>query len=73
VELLSAALKDNPLIKGIEIHKSEFLISQYVDDSILSLADDENSLNEALYAINLNCTLIMPKYMKFRPQPLMKS
>jgi hypothetical protein len=37
-----------PKIKGISINNSEFLISQYADDSTLSLADDENSLNEAL-------------------------
>ena len=42
VEHLSAALKYNPLIKGIEINNSEFLISQYADDSTLSLADGEN-------------------------------
>jgi hypothetical protein len=43
VELLSAALKFNPKIKGISINNSEFLISQYADDSTLSLADVENS------------------------------
>ena len=32
VELLSAALKFNPKIKGISINNSEFLISQYADD-----------------------------------------
>ena len=63
MELLSAALKNNPLIKGIEIHMSEFLIDQYADDSTLSLADDENSLNEALYDINLNCTCAGLRYV----------
>lgn len=53
MELLSAALKFNPKIKGISIINSEFLISQYADDSTLSLADDENSLNEALNMISL--------------------
>ena len=62
MELLSAALKDNHLIKGIEIHKSEFLIGQYADDSTLSLADDENSLNEALYVINLYCACAGLRY-----------
>jgi hypothetical protein len=47
VELLSAALKFNAKIKGISINNSEFIISQYADDSALPLADDENSLNEA--------------------------
>jgi hypothetical protein len=53
VELLSAALKFNPKIKGISINNSEFLISQYADDSTLSLAVDEKSLNEALNMISL--------------------
>ena len=52
MELLSAALKFNPKIKGISINNSEFLISQYADDSALPLADDENSLNEALNMIS---------------------
>ena len=57
MELLSAALKFNPKIKDISINNSEFLIShwvsQYADDSTLSLAVDENSLNEALNMISL--------------------
>ena len=53
MELLSAALKFNPKIKGISINNSEFLISQYADDTTLSLADDENSLHEALNMISL--------------------
>ena len=53
MELLSAALKFNPKIKGISINNLEFLISQYADDSTLSLADDENSLNEVLNMISL--------------------
>jgi hypothetical protein len=53
---LNAALKDNPFFKGIEINKSKFLVSQYADDSPLSQADDENSLNEALHAVNLYST-----------------
>jgi hypothetical protein len=46
-------IKIYPKIKGISINNSEFLISQYADDSTLSLADDENSLNEALNMISL--------------------
>ena len=53
VELLSAALQFIPKIKGMSINNSEFLISQYADDSTLSVADDENSLNEALNMISL--------------------
>ena len=40
VELLSAAIKFNPNIKGIKINDSEFLISLYADDSTLALGDD---------------------------------
>jgi hypothetical protein len=40
VELLSAAIKFHPNINGITIDDSEFLISQYADDSILILEDD---------------------------------
>ena len=53
---MNAALKDNPFFKGIEINKSKFLVSQYADNSPLSLADDEHSLNEALHAMNLYST-----------------
>ena len=53
MELLSAALQFIPKIKGMSINNSEFLISQYADDSTLSVADDENSLNEALNMISL--------------------
>ena len=56
MELLNAALKDNSFFKGIEINKSKFLISQYADDSTLSLADDENVLIETLHIINLCST-----------------
>ena len=51
VELLSAALKNNPNIKGIKINNSEYLISQYADDSTLTLEDDEISINSALISI----------------------
>ena len=51
VELLSAAIKFNPNIKGIKINDSEFLISQYADDSTLALGDDVLSLKSALKCI----------------------
>jgi hypothetical protein len=40
VELFSAAIKFHPNINGIKIYDSEFLISQYADDSTLILEDD---------------------------------
>ena len=51
VELLSAALKNNPDIRGLQINNSSYLISQYADDSTLLLSDDEKSLNTALEQI----------------------
>ena len=52
VELLSAALKAHPEIQGLVINNSEYLISQYADDSTLILGDDEKSLNMALHIID---------------------
>ena len=48
VESLSASLKAHPDIQGLEINNSEYLISQYADDSTLIFGDDEKSLNTAL-------------------------
>jgi hypothetical protein len=38
----------NPDIKGIKLNVTEYLISQYADDSALTLADDLDSLNSSL-------------------------
>jgi hypothetical protein len=56
VELLSAAIKFHPNINGIKIDDSEFLISQYTDDSTLILEDDTLSLNHALEVVELSFT-----------------
>lgn len=56
VELLSAAIKFDPQIKGISVNNSEFLISQYADDSSLILDDDLQSVNKALDLIELYST-----------------
>ena len=48
VELLSASLKAHPDVQGLVINNSEYLISQYADDSTLIFGDDEKSLNTAL-------------------------
>ena len=53
LEFLSAAIKYDPEIQGIFVNNSEFLLSQYADDSTLMLKDDQNSLNKALYLIDL--------------------
>jgi hypothetical protein len=56
VELLSAAIKFRPNINGIKTDDSEFLISQYTDDSTLILEDDTLSLNHALEVVELFST-----------------
>ena len=45
---MSAALKNDPGINGIKINDSEYLLSQYADDSSLLLDDDETSLVNSL-------------------------
>ena len=53
VELLAAAIKFNPDIKGIKIDNYEFIIIQYADDTTFTLSDDEVFLNSALSLVNL--------------------
>ena len=50
--MLNAALKANPNIQGLVIEDSEYLISQYADDSTLIFGDDEKFLNTALKVID---------------------
>ena len=66
VELLSAAIKFHPNINGIHIDDSEFLISQYADDSTLILEDDTQSLNQALEVVELfsTCSGLRASYDK---------
>ncbi|XP_076108995.1 uncharacterized protein LOC143076989 [Mytilus galloprovincialis] len=51
LELMSAALKNNPDINGMKINDSEYLLSQYADDSCLLLDKDEKSLDKCLYTL----------------------
>ena len=53
LELLSAAIKFDPEIKGITINDTEYLLSHYADDSVVLLKDDEHSLNKTLDIIEL--------------------
>ena len=48
---MSAAMKNNLDINGIKIDNSEYLLSQYADDSTLTLDDDEKSLEQSLYIL----------------------
>jgi hypothetical protein len=42
---LSAAIKNDPEITGVKINDSEYLLSQYADESSLILDDNPKSLN----------------------------
>jgi hypothetical protein len=70
VELLSDAIKFHPNINGIKIDDSEFLISQYADDSTLILEDDTQSLNQALEVVELfsTCSGLRASYMYDKTQ-----
>jgi len=48
LELLSAALKNDPQVSGVTINGSEYLLGQYADDSALILGDDQIALEQAL-------------------------
>jgi hypothetical protein len=45
---LSAAIKNDPEITGVKINDSEYLLSQYADDSSLILDDNPKSLDQSL-------------------------
>ena len=47
-EILSRLFKANKAIKGIKIEGTEYLLSQFADDTTVLLDGTENSLNEAL-------------------------
>jgi hypothetical protein len=54
--ICSISIKFRPNINGIKTDDSEFLISQYTDDSTLILEDDTLSLNHALEVVELFST-----------------
>ena len=49
LELLSAAIKNDPEITGVNINDFEYLLSQYADDSSLILDDNRKSLDQSLF------------------------
>jgi hypothetical protein len=53
LELLAAALKNDKDITGVQIENSEFLLSQYADDSSLILDDNPQSLENSLHVLSL--------------------
>lgn len=51
-EVLALKLKNNKGINGINIDNSEFLLSQYADDTLIILDGSERSLREAIRELN---------------------
>jgi hypothetical protein len=72
LDLLSAALKNDPLMSDVTINGSEYLLSQYADDSTLILGDDTNSLEQALniYDCFSVCAGLRVNLDKMRPYGL---
>ena len=51
--MLSTAIKYDPDVKGILLDNSEYVITQYADDSTLTLDNNPESLNKALFLIKI--------------------
>ena len=51
LELMSAAIKNDTNINGIKINNSEYILSQYADDSSLLLDGNEESLDRSLFVL----------------------
>ena len=52
VEILALKLKNNQDIKGINIDETEYLLSQYADDTLIILDGSEKSLTETINELN---------------------
>lgn len=50
-EILSILLRNNPNIKGIKINRIEYLVSQYADDTSLTLDGSKESLEHTLQVL----------------------
>jgi hypothetical protein len=48
LKLMSAAIKNDTSINGMKINNSEYLLSQYADDSFLILDGCDDSLGKSL-------------------------
>ena len=55
MEILSACLNNDPPISGIKFNDSEYLASQYADDTSLTLEDDSVSLERCLQIFDTFC------------------
>jgi hypothetical protein len=51
LELMSTAIKNDTSINGMKINNSEYLLSQYTDDSSLILDGGDDSLRKSLYML----------------------
>ena len=49
---MSAAIQNDPEITGVKINDSEFLLSQYADDSSVILDDNPKLLDQSLFMLN---------------------
>ena len=48
-------VKNNPQVSGVKINGSEYLLSQYADDTALLLSDDKYSLEQSLNIFDCFC------------------
>ena len=53
LEFLGAALNNDKDITGVQIESSEFLLSQYANDSSLILDDNSQSLKKSIFILSL--------------------
>ena len=51
LELMSAAIKNDASVNGIKINDSEYILSQYADDSSLLLDGNEETLDRSLFIL----------------------
>jgi hypothetical protein len=53
LEFLGSALNNDNDITGVQIESSEFLLSQYANDSSLILDDNSQSLKKSIFILSL--------------------
>jgi hypothetical protein len=53
LEFLGAALNNDKDITGVQIESSEFLLSQYANDSSLILDDNSQSCKKSIFILSL--------------------
>jgi hypothetical protein len=57
IEVLGRAIRQQMVIKGIQIDKEEVKISLFADDMIIYISDPQNSTRELLNLINSFCAV----------------